>query len=292
MFSTNFSGQLLAAGDQLALERRGLVVGGQHEHGPDRIIGLRGQLHTSHCRTPVGDGGSGRCRGDTIGAMATPVNSGLEGVVAAETSIALVDGQAGRLLYRGYEIGDLAAHGSYDRVVGLLLDGEWPAQETPAAARGAVAHRAGRAAGTAHVVRAAGRAAHRLLGVRRGAADGLAARSRPGARADRARARPWSAASPGCATAGAGRPGASRRPPRHRRPAAARDHRRGARAGAGACAGRLLHRLRRARPERLHLHRPRDHVHPVRPGQRASAARSARSRAGCMAAPPARCATS
>src|SRR5690242_7405838 len=57
---------------------------------------------------------------------ATQVNSGLEGVVAAETTISLVDGQAGRLLYRGYEIGDLAAHGSYDRVVGLLLDGEWP----------------------------------------------------------------------------------------------------------------------------------------------------------------------
>ena len=55
------------------------------------------------------------------------VNSGLEGVLAAETTISLVDGQAGRLLYRGYEIGDLAAHGSYDRVVGLLLDGEWPA---------------------------------------------------------------------------------------------------------------------------------------------------------------------
>ncbi len=56
--------------------------------------------------------------------MASDVNSGLEGVIAAETSITLVDGQAGRLLYRGYEIGDLAEHGSYDRVVGLLLDGE------------------------------------------------------------------------------------------------------------------------------------------------------------------------
>jgi citrate synthase len=58
--------------------------------------------------------------------MAVQVSSGLEGVIAAETSISLVDGQAGRLLYRGYEIGDLAEHGSYDRVVGLLLDGQWP----------------------------------------------------------------------------------------------------------------------------------------------------------------------
>jgi citrate synthase len=34
--------------------------------------------------------------------MPSDVNSGLEGVVAAETTISLVDGQAGRLLYRGY----------------------------------------------------------------------------------------------------------------------------------------------------------------------------------------------
>ena len=61
--------------------------------------------------------------------MAVQVSSGLEGVIAAETSISLVDGQAGRLLYRGYEIGDLAEHGSYDRVVGLLLDGDWPSAD-------------------------------------------------------------------------------------------------------------------------------------------------------------------
>jgi citrate synthase len=61
--------------------------------------------------------------------MTDAVNSGLEGIVAAETTISLVDGQAGRLLYRGYEIGDLAAHGSYDRVVALLLDGEWPLRD-------------------------------------------------------------------------------------------------------------------------------------------------------------------
>jgi citrate synthase len=58
--------------------------------------------------------------------MPGELKSGLEGVVAAETSISLVDGLAGKLLYRGYEIGDLAANGSYDRVVGLLLDGRWP----------------------------------------------------------------------------------------------------------------------------------------------------------------------
>ena len=51
------------------------------------------------------------------------VNPGLEGVLAAETTISLVDGSAGRLLYRGYEIGDLASHGTFDSVTALLLDG-------------------------------------------------------------------------------------------------------------------------------------------------------------------------
>ena len=36
-----------------------------------------------------------------------PYPPGLEGVIAAETGLALVDGENGRLLYRGYRIGDL-----------------------------------------------------------------------------------------------------------------------------------------------------------------------------------------
>ena len=36
-----------------------------------------------------------------------PYSPGLEGVIAGETSLSLVDGERGRLLYRGYRIGDL-----------------------------------------------------------------------------------------------------------------------------------------------------------------------------------------
>ena len=96
-------------------------------------------------------------------------------MVAAETTISLVDGQAGRLLYRGYEIGDLAAHGSYDRVVGLLLDGEWPLRDEVLPPAELSPTGAGRAARTADLVCTAGRAAHRGLGVRGGAPHGLAA---------------------------------------------------------------------------------------------------------------------
>jgi citrate synthase len=56
-----------------------------------------------------------------------PYSPGLEGVLAGETSIALVDGVNGRLLYRGYPIGELVRYGTYAQVAELLWTGEWPA---------------------------------------------------------------------------------------------------------------------------------------------------------------------
>ena len=60
-------------------------------------------------------------------ADARPYSPGLEGVIAGESSIALVDGTAGRLLYRGYPIGELVEHGTYGQVAELLWTGTWPA---------------------------------------------------------------------------------------------------------------------------------------------------------------------
>ena len=54
-----------------------------------------------------------------------PYSPGLEGVVAAETALGYVDGERGRLLYRGYRIGDLVEHGTYPAVANLLWTGEW-----------------------------------------------------------------------------------------------------------------------------------------------------------------------
>lgn len=55
-----------------------------------------------------------------------PYSPGLEGVLAGETSIALVDGANGRLIYRGYPIGELVRYGTYAQVAELLWTGEWP----------------------------------------------------------------------------------------------------------------------------------------------------------------------
>ena len=50
---------------------------------------------------------------------------GLEGVIAGETSICWVDPNAG-LLYRGYDVHELAEHASFEEVAWLLLHGELP----------------------------------------------------------------------------------------------------------------------------------------------------------------------
>jgi citrate synthase len=55
-----------------------------------------------------------------------PYSPGLKGVVAGETSLAFIDGDKGRLLYRGYPIGELVEHGTYAQVAELLWTGDWP----------------------------------------------------------------------------------------------------------------------------------------------------------------------
>lgn len=51
---------------------------------------------------------------------------GLEGIVAAQTAISMVDGENGRLVYRGYVIADLAEDMSFEEVAHLLWYGRLP----------------------------------------------------------------------------------------------------------------------------------------------------------------------
>ena len=53
-----------------------------------------------------------------------PYSPGLEGVLAGETSLGRVQGDIGRLTYRGYLIGDLVEHGTYSAVANLLWTGD------------------------------------------------------------------------------------------------------------------------------------------------------------------------
>jgi citrate synthase len=54
---------------------------------------------------------------------------GLEGIVAAQSSICFIDGEKGILSYRGYDINELAPNASFEEVVFLLWEGHLPDRE-------------------------------------------------------------------------------------------------------------------------------------------------------------------
>ena len=58
--------------------------------------------------------------------METAWKAGLEDVIAARSGICQVDGERGRLYYRGYEIAELAGALSFEDVTALLWHGELP----------------------------------------------------------------------------------------------------------------------------------------------------------------------
>jgi len=58
--------------------------------------------------------------------MSDEVKRGLEGVVVSESRLSYIDGDAGELGYRGYAIEDFARRASYEEVLSLLWNGEWP----------------------------------------------------------------------------------------------------------------------------------------------------------------------
>ncbi|MDX6410841.1 MAG: citrate synthase [Gaiellaceae bacterium] len=67
--------------------------------------------------------------------MAPKKSVQLSGVVVAETSISSIDAERGALMYRGYDISDLAEHATYEEVAYLLLEGDLPDGDQLAAFR-------------------------------------------------------------------------------------------------------------------------------------------------------------
>ncbi len=53
----------------------------------------------------------------------------LSGVSVAETGLCSIDAERGILMYRGYDIADLAEHATYEEVAYLLLEGDVPSAE-------------------------------------------------------------------------------------------------------------------------------------------------------------------
>lgn len=77
----------------------------------------------------IPDAGNTPQKDTNINPSAKPNKGGLEGVVAATTAISKVDGTAGRLIYRGYNIHDLARTCTFEEVAHLLWFGHLPNQK-------------------------------------------------------------------------------------------------------------------------------------------------------------------
>lgn len=60
--------------------------------------------------------------------MADKKPSGLQDVIVAESSICYIDGRRGQLVYRGYDIDDLAENSNFEEVAYLLWNGRLPKQ--------------------------------------------------------------------------------------------------------------------------------------------------------------------
>jgi citrate synthase len=74
--------------------------------------------------------------------MPTATSSGLEGVIAAESRLCFIDGEAGILSYQGYDIRTLGEHATFEEVVFLLWHGRLPKQsELDELRAGLVKHR-------------------------------------------------------------------------------------------------------------------------------------------------------
>jgi len=61
--------------------------------------------------------------------MSDELKRGLEGVLVAESELSYVDGAVGKLVYRGYDIEDLAREASYEEVLYLLWHGSLPTRD-------------------------------------------------------------------------------------------------------------------------------------------------------------------
>lgn len=107
--------------------------------------------------------------------MSTPTfHPGLEGIIAAETRLSHVDGEAGRLIIAGYALEDVAPHASFEEVVFLLWQDRLPTAAELEQLRQALAARRALPEPTLTLLRAAAAAGLPAMDALRLAIDSLA----------------------------------------------------------------------------------------------------------------------
>ncbi len=215
--------------------------------------------------------------------MSGEVQSGLEGVVAFATTIAEPDREGGALRYRGVDIEDLVGHVPYEKVWGLLVDGSFepglpPAEPWPLTVRSGDA-------------RVDVQAALAMLAPEWGFAP-LIDIDDAQAREELARASVMALSFVAQSARGAGRPPVPQSAVDQATSIAERfliRWRGEADPGPRQGDRRLLDQRRRARHERLDVHRAGDRVHRRRRRSRAERGGGRAERARCTAARPRAC---
>src|SRR5689334_19686625 len=76
---------------------------------------------------------------DTSTYVRIMVNSGLDGVIAAQTSLSRVDGERGELIIGGFRVEELAAQATFEETTWLLWNGALPTASELEAFRTALA---------------------------------------------------------------------------------------------------------------------------------------------------------
>lgn len=56
------------------------------------------------------------------------VYHGLKGITCVETAISRIDGEKGKLIYRGYNADELALSSTFEEVAYLILNGAFPTE--------------------------------------------------------------------------------------------------------------------------------------------------------------------
>lgn len=105
--------------------------------------------------------------------MPVEIHEGLEGIVASETRLSLVDGRAGRLILAGYPVEDIAPRASFEEMTYLFWNGTLPGAKQLSDLREKLASRRKVPAATLSLLREAARLPVPVMDVLRMAASTL-----------------------------------------------------------------------------------------------------------------------
>ena len=108
--------------------------------------------------------------------MSAPQSKGLEGIVAGETAVASVE--QGQLLYRGYDIHDLAENATFEEVAHVLLVGHKPSADELASFKAEIAELRSLPQSVVDVISRVAPKAHPMDTLRTGVSRPAGARSR------------------------------------------------------------------------------------------------------------------